>query len=101
MPFEWREPTRTKLIKLRTPASLNLTLECNACLVELDYDDGLYCPSCGTQWDSYAGDGDEGYIEPDKWDGDSFEDAYTEYDDASERGEEVVRKLEYVSNPTT
>ena len=95
MPFEWREPTRHKFLKLEKPADLNITYECAVCLVALDYDDGLYCPSCGTQWDSYAGDGDEGYIEPGNWDEDQFEETITDRDEAYERGDEAIRKLKW------
>ena len=36
---------------------------CSACDVDLDHDgDGWTCPSCGTEWDSHASDGDTGTL---------------------------------------
>ena len=35
---------------------------CSACDVDLEFDDGWLCPSCGTAWGSMAGDGDYGEL---------------------------------------
>lgn len=45
---------------------------CSTCAVDLDWDDGFMCPSCGTRWDSDAGDGDTGELYPD-WAGEDLD----------------------------
>lgn len=37
---------------------------CSTCDVDLDFDDGWICPSCGTAWDATASDGDKGDLYP-------------------------------------
>ena len=100
MPFEWREPTRTKFLKLREAPLLSITVECGDCLVELDNEDGYWrCPSCATSWDDQTSwDGDQRELGTEDYDEDEFEDEYTENDEASSRGGEAVREFIYVSN---
>lgn len=99
MGWEWREPTRTKFLKLREAPELNITVECGGCLVSLDSEDGYWrCPSCATSWDTNSWDGDQGELGTEDYGEDEFEDEYTENDEASSRGSEAVRDFIYVSN---
>ena len=99
MPFEWREPTRHKFLKLREAPTLNITVECGGCLVSLESEDGYWrCPSFATSWDTQAWDCDQGELGTEDYDEEEFEDEYTENDEASSRGSEAVREFIYVSN---
>ncbi|BAM26719.1 hypothetical protein CULC0102_0518 [Corynebacterium ulcerans 0102] len=54
--------SRTKYLRLSEAPCMSISVKCNACLVDLECEDDWTCPSCGTQWDSHAGDGDAGEL---------------------------------------
>ena len=50
-------------LRLSKPPSISWSAPtCSTCEVDLEYDDGWLCPSCGTAWGSMAGDGDDGEL---------------------------------------
>ena len=50
-------------LRLSKPPTISWSAPmCSACYVDLECDDGWLCPSCGTAWDSSAGDGEDGEL---------------------------------------
>jgi hypothetical protein len=52
----------------RAPRIIYNAPDCDACSVELESEDGWFCPSCGTSWGYDDGDGDSGILYED-WSG--------------------------------
>ena len=55
--------------------------QCDACLIDLDSDDGWLCPSCGTSWSHDASDGEAGELY-EAWSGEELPGDAVHWDDA-------------------
>lgn len=94
MSYVWKEPTRTKFLRLSRPPQMSVAIKCDACLIDLEWDDGYECPSCGTIWGDVE-DGEVGELASESgWYGPNrIEDDVTDNDYAYLRGDEVIRHM--------